>query len=116
LSAREAAQLARECVTAITQRESAQVTALARADDCGWIVEVEVVEVPRIPPSTDVLGLYEIELDVEGELRGCRRTRRYMRGQALDEEKAVNADLTVNEDTSPPSPPLTGPTDTAQEQ
>jgi Gas vesicle synthesis protein GvpO len=74
---------------------------------------VEVVEISRIPPSADMLGLYEIELDVEGELRGCRRTRRYMRGQALDEEKTVNADITVNGDTSPHPPPLAGPTDTA---
>jgi len=83
MSAREAAALARKCITEVTQHQPAQITALARADDCGWTVEVEVVEVPRIPPSADVLGLYEIELDVEGELRGCRRTRRYTRGQAL---------------------------------
>lgn len=58
MSAREAAQLACKCITEITQRQSAQVAALARADDCGWIVEVEVVEVSRIPPSADMLGLH----------------------------------------------------------
>ena len=83
MSAREAAQLARKCMTEMIQRQPETITALTRADDCGWIVEVEVVEVSRIPPSADLLGLYEIELDVEGELRGCRRTRRYMRGQPL---------------------------------
>jgi|SRR5947209_10741502 Gas vesicle synthesis protein GvpO len=111
MSAREAVQLARECVTEITHRQPEQITALAQTDDCGWTVEVEVVEVPRIPPSADMLGLYEIELDVDGTLRGCRRTRRYMRGQALDLTREEQ--MTVNGDTSPPSLTSVGPTDAA---
>ncbi len=63
----------------LTGREAEGVTGLERTDD-GWRVEVEVVEVRRIPDTTDVLALYEVTLDDEGELEGYRRLRRYGRG------------------------------------
>jgi hypothetical protein len=55
------------------------VTGLARAED-GWKVHVEVVEVRRIPDTTDVLALYEVQVDEDGDLMGYRRLRRYARG------------------------------------
>jgi hypothetical protein len=61
------------------------VLGLEPDDDNGWKVLVEVVELERIPRSTDVLGAYAITLDKRGELMGCRRERRYYRNQA-DEE------------------------------
>jgi hypothetical protein len=51
-------------------------------DDDGWRVMVQVVELERIPRTTDVLGAYEVNLDDDGELVGYRRRRRYHRGQA----------------------------------
>jgi Gas vesicle synthesis protein GvpO len=47
-----------------------------------WTVMVEVVELERIPNTTDVLGVYEITLDKDGELTGARRTRRFYRSEA----------------------------------
>ena len=55
------------------------VTGLERTDD-GWNVHVEVVEVRRIPDTTDVLALYEVQVDEDGDLMGYRRLRRYARG------------------------------------
>ena len=55
------------------------VTGLERTDD-GWTVKVEVVEVRRIPDTTDVLALYEVQVDEDGDLMGYRRLRRYARG------------------------------------
>ena len=55
------------------------VTGLERTDD-GWKVHVEVVEVRRIPDTTDVLALYEVQVDEDGDLIGYRRLRRYARG------------------------------------
>ena len=52
---------------------------LDRSDD-GWKVEVEVLEVRRIPNTTDVLAMYEVEVDGKGSLQGYRRVRRYVRG------------------------------------
>ncbi|KUI36147.1 gas vesicle protein GvpO [Mycobacterium sp. IS-1496] len=81
LMAREAVDLAREHITGMTGRESVQTTSVAPTRGGGWLVEVEVVEDRRIPSSSDILALYEVELDVDGELLTYRRTRRYMRGQ-----------------------------------
>jgi hypothetical protein len=47
-----------------------------------WKVTLEVLELERIPTTTDVLGRYEVRLDGEGELLGVQRTRRYPRAEA----------------------------------
>lgn len=73
--AREAAQQLLE----LTGREAEGVTGLERTED-GWKIEVEVVEVRRIPDTTDVLAIYEIDADEEGNIEGYRRLRRYSRG------------------------------------
>ncbi len=39
-----------------------------------------MIEDRRIPSSTDMLALYEVVLDMDGELLSYRRTRRYTRG------------------------------------
>jgi Gas vesicle synthesis protein GvpO len=57
---------------------------MRRTDD-GWEVVVEVVELHRVPDTTDVLASYAVALDQDGELVEYRRTRRYYRNQA-DEE------------------------------
>jgi hypothetical protein len=51
-------------------------------DSKGWNVTVQVVELARIPHSTDVLGTYEVSLDKDGELQAYKRRRRYYRNQA----------------------------------
>lgn len=80
---------AREAATQLlelTGRDVEGVTGLERTDD-GWRVEVEVVEVRRIPDTTDMLALYELTVDEDGELEGYRRLRRYTRGSAGDESR-----------------------------
>jgi hypothetical protein len=56
------------------------VTGLSRTED-GWRVELEVLEMRRIPESTDVLALYEVEADEDGNLTSYRRIERYVRGR-----------------------------------
>jgi hypothetical protein len=73
-----AAEAARQLLE-LTGRAAEGVTGLERTDD-GWTVQVEVVEVRRIPDTTDVLALYEVEVDSDGALQGYRRLRRYGRG------------------------------------
>ena len=51
-------------------------------DGSDWTVTVEVVELSRIPNTTDVLGVYEVTLDRNGDVTGARRTRRYYRSEA----------------------------------
>ncbi len=55
-------------------------------DDSGWRVMVQVVELARIPHSTDVLGAYAVTLDKDGEVTGYRRRRRYYRNQTDEEQ------------------------------
>jgi hypothetical protein len=45
-----------------------------------------VLEMARIPNSTDMMGAYQVRLDGHGTLRGYRRVRRFSRGEARDEE------------------------------
>jgi Gas vesicle synthesis protein GvpO len=66
-----------------TGREVESVTSLRRNDE-GWSVEVEVLEVARIPDTTDLLALYDVQLDEAGDVQGFHRERRYVRGTPDD--------------------------------
>jgi Gas vesicle synthesis protein GvpO len=85
LSGPEAITRARESATEMLGRPVESVLGLEPDDGNGWKVTVEVVELERIPRSTDVLGAYVMSLDKSGELTAARRERRYYRNQA-DEE------------------------------
>lgn len=80
LSAGDAARTGLRQVSELTGRQPEGVTALERTEQ-GWRVGVEVVETHRIPDSTDILAVYEAELDAAGELVSYRRTTRYARGR-----------------------------------
>ena len=81
LSGAEVIQRARQQLEEMMGRPVEAVLGLER-DDEGWIVTVQVVELERIPSSTDVLGSYDIEVDGDGVVVGYRRTRRYYRNRA----------------------------------
>ena len=85
LSGPEAARLAKEQLAEITGLEAASVSGLSRTDD-GWRVVVELVELERVPPTTNVMGRYEVELDRDGELVGYEQVERYHRGQVVGGE------------------------------
>jgi hypothetical protein len=70
-----------EQVAMLTGREIEGVNGLERNGDGGWVVTLEVVELRRVPDSTDVLGSYAVSVDERGELEGYTRTRRYYRSQ-----------------------------------
>ena len=53
----------------------------------GWVTTLEVVEVSRIPETTDVLASYELELDENLGLRSYRQVRRYSRSQAQRDDQ-----------------------------
>jgi len=85
LTAAKAGQAALRQIAELTGKQSEGVTGVEPADD-GWVVGVEVVEDRRIPSSTDILAIYETELDMHGELVSYRRVRRYPRGRGDDED------------------------------
>jgi hypothetical protein len=84
LNAAKAGQAALQQITELTGKQPEGVTGVERGED-GWVVGVEVVEDRRIPSSSDILAIYEIELDMDGELMSYRRVRRYPRGRGDDE-------------------------------
>lgn len=56
------------------------VSALKAAGD-GWLADVEVVELERVPDTTSVMASYRVRLDDQGHLMEYARTRRYGRGR-----------------------------------
>ena len=84
LSASRIAVLATRQMAELTTKDVEGVTALQRTDE-GWLVQLEVLELRRIPATTDVLAIYEVSVNSAGELEEYRRRGRYVRGQAEGE-------------------------------
>jgi hypothetical protein len=78
------AQHAKAELRAITGLDVDHVSAVANMPD-GWHVTVDLVELRRIPASTDVLAAYEAVLGPTGVLLSYHRTRRYFRDQTIEE-------------------------------
>jgi len=57
------------------------ISGFRRSDDEGWCVTYEVVEMRRIPDSSDVLSSYAVTLNDDAEVVGVERTHRYRRAQ-----------------------------------
>jgi hypothetical protein len=83
-----AIELARAALTTIGELTGYQPEAATGLEWDGesWCVTVEALELAKIPNTTDVLGSYEVRLDGEGTLRGYKRVRRFMRGEARDDQ------------------------------
>ena len=82
LSAADAARVAMAEIGDLTGHDLEGVISVEHHGD-GWKVGVEVVESHRIPDSADILAIYEVCLDKNGELDSYRRTKRYSRGQTI---------------------------------
>lgn len=52
----------------------------------GWVISLEVLERRAIPDTMDILGLYEVYLDPEGNLNGYERKRLRKRGDTEEEK------------------------------
>jgi len=81
LSGREAVELVRRELPELLGHPVEAVLGIEPDDSNGWSVTVQVVELSRIPHSTDVLGSYQVTLDKDGELQSYKRRRRYYRNQ-----------------------------------
>ena len=85
VGALEVMRSAREQVHELTGRQVEAVLGVRRADDGGWEALVEVVELRRVPETTDVLASYLLVLDDDCNLQEYRRTRRYFRNQVEED-------------------------------
>jgi hypothetical protein len=84
LSAAELSQAALTTVQELTGYDPEAVTGL-EWDGEFWQVTVDVLELPRIPNTTDMLGSYVVQLDEGGTLRGMKRGKRFQRGHASED-------------------------------
>lgn len=75
---------ARRSLEALLGTDVERVSGLERRDG-RWSVQLEVVELARIPESTDVLATYEVVLDDGGDMVSVSRVRRYRRSQVEEE-------------------------------
>ncbi|GAA2658296.1 hypothetical protein GCM10010307_73950 [Streptomyces vastus] len=72
---------ARDQLAELTGMAVESVSSFERTED-GWRLEIEVLELTRVPDTMSLLASYEVTLDPHGELTGYRRVRRYERGRA----------------------------------
>jgi hypothetical protein len=79
----DAAREAGAQIEVLVRMKVDSVSAVSRSED-GWDVVVNVVELARIPHSTDVLASYNVHLDMEGGLISYNRGNRYTRDQTGD--------------------------------
>ena len=84
-AAQRAVQQAREHLKTLSGHDAESVSSFEPAER-GWKIGLEVLEVSRVPASTDVLATYEVTVDSDGDLVSYSRTRRYYRSQAASED------------------------------
>ncbi|MET8569813.1 gas vesicle protein [Streptomyces sp. NPDC004783] len=65
----------------LTGLTAESVSSFGQTED-GWSLEVEVLELERVPDTMSLMASYQVELDPQGQLTGYRRARRYERGRA----------------------------------
>ena len=79
----QAARMAKQQLQEITGLEVATVSAMEEHEG-GWRAYVNLVELRRVPSTSDVLATYEAILNAEGEMETYKRLRRFLRGQVND--------------------------------
>ncbi|MER6074129.1 gas vesicle protein [Streptomyces sp. NPDC001817] len=77
----EVLRQARAQLTELTGLSPESVTSFEQTED-GWVLEVEVLELARVPDTMSLMASYQVELDQEGRLTGYRRVHRYERGRS----------------------------------
>jgi hypothetical protein len=56
-------------------------------DEQGWHIEMDMLEMSRIPPATDVLGDYDVLVDEDGNMVKFERKRTRLRGEPIEKEE-----------------------------
>ncbi|MGH2734191.1 MAG: gas vesicle protein [Actinomycetota bacterium] len=67
----------------MTGKQAESISSFVADDDgSGWTLMFELVELERVPSTTNLMGTYEVDIDKDGNLLGFEQTRRYVKGQA----------------------------------
>jgi hypothetical protein len=84
LSAVQAAAIAGKQLVELVSLPLDSVSSVTRSES-GWQITVNLIELSRIPHSTDVISSYSIALREDGNIEGYRRIARYTRDQLGDD-------------------------------
>ncbi|MFH0515763.1 gas vesicle protein [Streptomyces sp. M41] len=77
----EVLRQARAQLGELTGMAAESVSSFEQTED-GWTLEIEVLELARVPDTMSLMASYQVELDQQGQLTGYRRVRRYERGRS----------------------------------
>ena len=83
MDAQEIVAKAQGHIATMGKRSNDGVCSICRTDD-GWTVSIEVLERKAIPDTMDILGLYEVVLNNEGDLLSLERKKLRKRGDTAD--------------------------------
>jgi len=80
MKANEIGALAKDELQSLTGLQAETVSSIQRQDEV-WNVTIDLIELHMTPNSRDVLAVYDVQLDNDGNLLGYRRMARYVRSQ-----------------------------------
>ena len=82
----ELAERARQQLAQVTGFKPVAVVGSFK-DTEGWHVSVDMLEMTRLPESTDVLGTYLVLMDEEGDMVKFEKKRTRLRAESFEEEE-----------------------------
>jgi len=80
MNANEAVEKAQQEFVRLGKKPADGVSGLSKTEE-GWAVLLEALERKAIPDTMDILGLYELHLDNEGNLLDLARKKLRKRGE-----------------------------------
>ena len=80
---KELAERAKNQLAEVTGLKPVTVTGTFK-DQQGWHITLDMLEMGRIPPATDLLGDYDVLMDEDGNMLKFERTRTRLRGEPLE--------------------------------
>lgn len=84
MNANEIIKKAQEEFARLSKLPVNAVIGLSKEEE-GWVVSLEALERKAIPDTMDVLGLYEVRLDNEGNLLGFERKKLRKRSETEEQ-------------------------------
>jgi len=86
MNMKELAERAKSQLAEVTGLKPVTVTGTFK-DEQGWHIELDMLEMPRIPPATDLLGDYDVLVDEDGNMMKFERKRTRLRGEPMEKEE-----------------------------
>ena len=86
MNMKELAERAKSQLAEVTGLKPVTVTGTFK-DEQGWHIELDMLEMPRIPPATDLLGDYDVLVDEDGNMVKFERKRTRLRGEPMEKEE-----------------------------